>query len=141
MTAVLLGKADLALFTDPVNHRVIIPHLTAATPDRTYAGTTVLFEGDLYGTPFRGPGRAKSWPLTARYKANEQDQLVALIALLDLAADSADSRLLLRTHYGQVDGLDEATAVVVFGVQPQPQMGLFFDVQFTAQAVAFSLAV
>jgi hypothetical protein len=141
VTAVVLGKADLALFSDPAGHRVSIPHLTAVTPTQSYAGTTVLFAGDTYPTPFRGPGRSKTWPLTARYARTEQDQLLALLDLIELAAASADSRLLLRTHYGQVAGLDDATAVVIFDVQPQPQIGLYVDVQFTAQAVQFTLEV
>lgn len=141
MTAVVLAKADLALISDLANQRVTIPHLTAAVPQRGYAGTVVRFAGDTFGTPFRGEGRTKSWALTARFARTEQATLLALIKLLDLAAGSADSRLLLRTHYGQAAGLDEATAVVVFDVQPQPQIGLFVDVTFTATAVDWTPAV
>lgn len=141
MTAVSLGKADLALLSDAANQRVVIPHLTAASPQRTYAGTTVRFAGDAYPTAFRGEGRTRSWALTARFSRDEHATLLALLDLIELAANSADSRLLLRTHYGQVAGLDDATAVVVFDVQPQPQIGIHVDVTFTAIAVNATLGV
>lgn len=141
MTSVVLGNAELALISDLANQRVTIPHLTAITPGPTYAGTTVLFAGDVYDTPFRGLSKSKQWPLTARYRKDEHAQMVALLDLIDLAASSPDSRLLLRTHYGLVAGIDEALAVVIFAVQPVPQMGQYFDVSFTAKAVNWSPAV
>lgn len=140
MTAVVLPHADLALFTD-LTQRVQFPHLTAAANQRGYAGSTVQFSGDTYPTAFSGVTRTKSWQMQARYKVNEQDQLLALLTLLDAAHDAPDRRLLLRTHYGQAVGLDDATAVVVFAVEQTPQMGLYVDVSFTCEAVQFSLEV
>lgn len=141
MPTLTLAKADLALFSDLAGSRVQIPHLTASAPTRAYAGTAVKFAGDAYPTPFRGEGRAKSWQLTARYLASEQASATELLDLIELAADSPDSRLFLRTHYGQVAGMNDALAVVVFGVDPQPQMGQYVDIGFTASAVAYILEV
>jgi hypothetical protein len=140
VTAVVLAKADLALFAD-LTQRVQIPRLTASAPARKYAGATVQFAGDQYPTPFRGTTRAKSWAFTARYMAADQALMLSLISLIETAADAPDSRLLLRTHYGQAVGLDEATAVIVLEVDPAPQMGLYADLSFTCEACQFTLEV
>jgi hypothetical protein len=118
---VVLGKADLALRSDLAGSWVQIPHLTAVTPERRYDGTTVRFAGDTFPTAFSGEGQARTWQMQARYAAAEQGQLLALLDLIDRAAASADRALLLRTHYGQVAGLNETQAVVIFAVQPVPQ--------------------
>jgi hypothetical protein len=140
MSAVSLGKADLALFSD-LTQRVTVPHLLASPQSRGYAGTTVQFAGDTLPTPFRGTTRRKSWAMTARYLRTEQAGLLALIQLVETAADAPDSRLLLRTHYGQAAGLDESVAVVIFNLEPAAQMGLYADLSFTAEAVQYTLEV
>jgi hypothetical protein len=138
MTTVALVKADLALFSD-LTQRVQIPRLTASSTVRKYAGTTAQFAGDTFPTPFRGTTRAKTWQFTARYMAADQSLMLALINLVEVAANAPDSRLLLRTNYGQASGLDEATAVVVLEVDPAPQMGLYADLGFTCEACQFTL--
>lgn len=140
MASVLLPKADLALFSD-LTKRTVIPFLMSSAPERSYAGVGVRFAGDAFATPFRGEGRTKSWNLTCRYIKTDQARLLELLDLIELAANSPDSRLFLRTHYGQVPGLNEAIAVQILNIQPVPQVGLYYDVSFTAQAVNFTLAV
>lgn len=137
--AVVLGRCDLALLSD-LSQRVTIPHLTAAPQSRKYPGVTVQFAGDTFPTAFRGASRAKSWAMTAMYMQREQDRLQALLTLVEVAADLPDSRLLLRTNYGQSIGLDDSAAVVIFEIDPAPQMGLYANVSFTCEAVEFTLA-
>lgn len=141
MTAIVLPNADIALWTDPAGTRVAIPHLTAVGDTRTYSGVVVQFAGDTLPTPFRGEARSGSYRLTARFKQAEQATLLALLALFSTAAAAADSRLQLRTHYGQVAGLDDVLAVAVFGVEVSPQTGLYVDVAFTAEVVASTVEV
>lgn len=141
MAGVILRTADLALLSDPVATRVLIPHLVAVQPQQGWDGTVVRFAGDAYPTPFRGEGRDQSWQLQARYGGTEHEELADLLALLDRAAQAADSRLALRTHYGQVPGLDDVYAVVIFGVQVVPQPGQLAEVSMTAQRVAWTPGV
>lgn len=140
MVAVKLEKSDLALFSD-LTRRVTIPALLSVTPTRTYEGATVRFLGDTYGTPFRGEGRARTYALSCRFASYQQQALADLLALIDDAATLPDSRLFLRTHFGQTGGIDDAMAVTVLSVTPTPQAGLYVDVTLTCEAVEHSLAV
>lgn len=140
MASVVLGAADLALFSN-LSNRVKIPVLMSSQPSVKYEATTVRFVGDTSPTPFRGEGTDRTWNLTARYGVDSQADMVKLLDLIELANNSADQRLFLRTHIAQVAGLDTATAVVVHNVDPLPQFGRYYDVSFTAVAVQFSLAV
>ena len=142
MTSLTLGKADLSLWSDPASTLVQIPHLGGAARMLRTAGTTVQFEGDDFPTPFRGTSRHVTYNLTARYGGFEHDQAAALLELLDEIAPAApDSRLLLRTHAGQVAGLDPAVAVVVFEVATTPAVGFILDVTFTATVVQSTVEV
>lgn len=144
MSTVDLGRADLALFSDPVATRVVIPALTAIPARRSRAGTLVQFEGDKFPTGFRGTARSWTFDLTCRFTADQHAELLALLTLIDeTAPDSPDSRLLLRTHLGLAPGLNSTVAVQVFDVAPTPAAdgpGVF-DVQFTATVVNHTLAV
>jgi hypothetical protein len=138
-----LGHADIALFSDPMV-RVQIPYLTAAPRKISRAGTFVTFEGDAYPTAFRGTAREQSFDMAARFGPADQVSLVALIELIDeTAPNSADSRLLLRTHVGSTAGIDPVVAVQVFEltVTPVADGPGVFDVNFTATVVAFDFAV
>jgi hypothetical protein len=135
MATVVLRGADLALLTDPVGQRVTVPHLTAAPWEETWAGALVTFEGDALPTGFRGTSQTRSWQMTCVFASYEQQAVLDLLTLLRLAADAADSRLLLRTHIGAIGGLDDVTAVQIFGVQVQPMTGRVTTVTFTANAV------
>jgi hypothetical protein len=138
--SVVLSNARIGLWSDP-STQLAIPHLTGYPITVAYDGTSVRFAGDKYPTGFRGEGTAKSYAMTARYMQSERADLLALMGLFDLAHASADSRLLLRTHAGQVAGLDTAEAIQVFGHQPSPGLGLYWDLTFTAVVVQHSFAV
>lgn len=140
MTLTALGAADVALFSD-LDNRVKIPTLLSSSPDVKYDGTAVRFLGDKLPTAFRGEGESGTYSFTARYARDKQAQLATLVKLFRTAHESPDSRLFLRTHVGQVAGLDFAGAVIVLGFQPVPQFGQYFDLSFTAQAVAYTLVV
>lgn len=141
MASVRLLRPDLSLLSDPAGTQVVLPHLYALKPSRRYAGTLVTFAGDTAPTAFRGTSRLRTWALGLRYAHNEQAQLAALLALLERAADAADGRLLLRTHHGQVPGIDDVSAVVVLAVETTPQAGLVTEVSLTAEAVAWTAEV
>ena len=142
MAQVQLGQADIALLSNPGATRVLIPHLVSAPRRRSRVGTTVLFAGDDYPTPFRGTGRAMTLDLTARFGPTEHETMLDLVELLDVvAAEAPDSRLLLRTHYALAAGLDLAVAVVVFDVVDTPLGAGAFDVSFTATVVEHTFAV
>lgn len=135
--SVTLDRAWIGLWTAPET-QLLIPRLTAMPISVAYAGTTVQFAGDDFPTAFRGESQTKSYQMTARYMKTDQDQMLDLLNLFAQAANAADSRLLLRTNAGQVAGLNDSVAVVVFGVQPTPGMGLYWDVNFTANVVQSS---
>lgn len=135
MAGVVLRNPDLALLSDPVARRVVVPHVTAAPWEQQWTGALVTFEGDSLPTAFRGTSGTRSWQLTCTYAAAEQGQVTDLLALLRDAADDPDGRLLLRTHIGAAGGLDDTTAVVVQGVTVTPLAGRVTTVTFTAHAV------
>lgn len=130
----LLSKAMVGLYSQP-SRQVVLPHLTSVQPSTSYDGTLVRFAGDRLPTPFGGQGESGTYPLTCRYGRHEQQLLKDFLDLVGFAARAADRRLLLRTHYGQVPGLDVAQAVVIWQVSPAPQIGLYIDLSFTALAV------
>ena len=142
--SVTLDLARIGLWSTP-SVQITIPRLTLGSSTgsitRTYAGTTAQFVGDTYPTGFRGQSKGRSYALNARYMKGEQDQALALLALFDAAHVATDSRLLLRTHYGQVPGLDGSEAVQVFVTNPTPGLGLYWDIAFTATVVQSTEAV
>lgn len=135
-----LAKADIAPFSD-LSRALPLPRLSSMAPTIGFPGVGVKFAGDTYATPFRGEGETASWDLMVRYSADEQAQLVELLALFKEVANSPDVRLFLRTAHGLVPGLDVAQAVVVFDVKPLPQFGHYYDLTFTANAVEYTLEV
>lgn len=137
---VVLERARIGLFSDP-STQIEIPHLTGFQATRGYDGTVVRFVGDDYPTGFRGEGKTRAYAMTARYLSAERAQMKSLLDMFDLAHGSPDSRLLLRTHIGQIAGLDTAEAIQVFQVQPAAQSGRFWDLNFTAQVVNHTFAV
>jgi hypothetical protein len=135
-----LNRARIGLWSDP-SSQIAIPHLKGMPVTRGYAGTLVQFVGDDYSTGFRGQAKTKSYAMTCRYLKAEQAQLVALINLFETAHSAPDPRLLLRTHPGQVAGLNESVAVQVFDPVATPGDGLVWDLTFTAQVVNYTFAV
>lgn len=138
MPTTVLARADLSLFSDP-NRRVELPRVSALAPSRAYAGAEVRFAGDRLPTPFRGEGRDRTWNVTVLYTQYEHQALLDLLTLIEEAAEAPDSRLFLRTHTGQIGGLDAAEAVVIRQVDTPSQVGLMYSVTFTCKAVAYSL--
>lgn len=141
MSSTVLARSDLALLSDPLR-RVTMPRVSEVTPPRVWEGTVVRFVGDALPTPFRGEGRdGGGIALAVTYGRGEQQGLVDLLALLDLAASLVDTRLWLRTNYGRVAGLDFAGAVIVTGATPKPGPAQSVVLSLTAQPVAYSLSV
>lgn len=139
--SVPLERADIALLSDIEATRIQLPRLRAAAPTNTREGVRTRFSGDTLPTPFRGEGRDRTIPLVARFLASEQQTMVDVIALFDMAHDAVDGRLLLRTHLGLVAGFDPTLAVVVFDDSVAPVDYGSWDLSFTAMAVEWSVEV
>lgn len=137
MTAVTLANAMLNLRADP-SQRVLLPFLTAATPVLAREGTEVLFVGNVWPSPFTGPGRSQSITCQVRYPPAQNELLLACLDLLERAHDQADPRLILRTHVGIIPGLSPALTVVIRDGAPVPSIEApdLFDLAFTAIVVA-----
>lgn len=143
MASVDLGRADLALFSDPGSTRVIIPTLLAMSQRRSRAKAFVTFEGDEYPTAFHGTARSRAFDLTCRFSSEEHATMLALIDLVDEVSPSAgDTRLLLRTHIGLAPGLNPSVAVELTSEVTEAPLGAGnVDVSFSVQVVQFSFAV
>lgn len=141
MAAVTLERADIAGWWDVAGTRLVIPRLQVLTPSERVETAFVRFEGDEARTGFRGEGRESSFAMTARYLSGEHDQAADLLALFRTAHDEVDGRLLLRTHLGEVAGLNELEAVLVAEWSRAYAGAGVVDVSFTAESVAFSLSV
>lgn len=137
VAGVQLPKADLGLLSDLEGWRATIPALIAATPAVDFASTLVTFEGDRYPTALFGTSESDTWQIVGRYGPPDAVELQAALDLFRHAAQQPDPRLLLRTHYGLADGLDEAVPVVVQGYRPNPGRGRYVDLTFTAVRVEF----
>lgn len=141
MGGIVLAKPDLALFSDVEATRVTIPRLRGISRTRRFDQTLVRFEGDEQPTPFRGEGRPRTYPLVARYFANEHDDLAALLALFELAQDAPDPRMLLRITAGLVPELNAIEVVVVSEITDTFVPGQAVDVSWTASTVAYTIEV
>lgn len=143
MASVELGRADLALFSDPGSSRVVIPTLLAMSQRRSRARAFVTFEGDEYPTTFHGTSRSRTFDLTCRYSSTQHDQMLALINLVDEVSPAAgDTRLLLRTHIGLASGLNPSVAVEVTSDITEAPIGAGnIDLTFSVQVVAHTFEV
>lgn len=141
MASVILTRSDLALFSDPGNTRVVIPHLIAAPRTRNREQATVRFEGDEYDTVFRGQGRSRTYDLTCRYGQLEHGEMAQLVELLEDAHDAPDGRLQLRTHFFDVPGLQPYEVVTVGQFTEQHLGAKAWDVKFSATTVQHTIAV
>lgn len=139
MPTVDLGRAELALLSDLAGTRVVIQQLQVLVPTRTYRQVLVgPFEGDTLPLGFRGDGQSRSWQMTARYGAHQHADMEDLLELFDAAHNGVDGRMLLRTHLGDVGGINESQAVMVSEVSTAWSRPKLADVSFTAHAVAWS---
>lgn len=142
MTALVLLRADIALWSDPVASRVILDRLQVLQPPETFEQVFVRFEGDERSTGWRGEGTDATFQMTARFISGEHQAAADLLALFRTAhRTDPDGRLLLRTHVGEVAGLNHMEAVLVPTFTPAPARAGVTDISFTAQAVNFTLAV
>lgn len=142
MAKVDLGRAELALFSNPASTLVVIPSLSALTVTDGRDRVALRYLGDTFPTGHHGEGRDHRYALTCRYPRKNHDGLLALQRLLDeVAPAAADKRLLLRTHVGLAVGLDVAVAVEVDGLVTRAWAAAVVDVSFTVQVVQHSLEV
>lgn len=141
MATVHLQKPDLALFSDPVNTRVIVPHMIAAPRTRRWEQASVRFEGDTAPTVFRGEGVGRSYGIVCRYSHVEHDDMAALLRLLESAHTAPDGRIQLRTNFFDAGGLDRYEVVTVADVTETHVKARAWDVSFTATTVQHTLAV
>ena len=138
MASVELGRADIALASDP-NSRVVIPALRTFTRRRTYDQALPHFLGDTDPTLYEGEQRGHSVPLVATYSEATHGEMWDLVALLDLPGVK-----LLRTHAFRAPGLDEKSYVAISEVQEAPDgagNSKAWTVSFTATRVAYSESV
>lgn len=138
MSALTLAHADIALWEDAEDSRVVLPILRDLTPTVRYEMALTRFAGDRERTGARGVGRDGSFRLTARFLRAQHDTAAALLDLFDYAALEASSGvLLLRTHLGEVAGLAVVAGVVVSEVTSTPVTAGVWDISFTAETVAW----
>ena len=139
---VVLDNADIGLWGDFQATRIVIPHLQVLSPSESFEQTYIRFEGDQRKTGFRGEGDDAVFQMTARYATGEHADAAELVELFRTAhLDDADGRLMLRTHVGEVGGLNDLEAVMVPTFTRPFAAGRYLDVSFTAQAVAYTLEV
>jgi hypothetical protein len=143
MAGIVLDFPDIALFSDPVNTRVVLPRMSGQVRHRAFESTMVRFEGDTAPTPFSGEGRTVTYDLKIRFRGDElgheHDVLLDLLDLFEAAHAAPDPRLLLRTNAGRVDGLNPIEVVIVSDVHETPVSGRVWDVTFVATAVEYSV--
>lgn len=140
--ALVLGKADVSLFVDPVGTRVEVPHLSALNPSESREVAFRRFEGYEWPLMVRGEGRSRVVQLEATFTPAEHGQARALLDLLAFAADeAADGRLMIRTHTATVGGLDPLEVVGVGQWSDTPQRARLRVVTFTATRVHYTLGV
>lgn len=140
MSSIVLTHADIALWSDPVGSRVVLDVLQVLNQADEYESVGQRFEGDGDATAFRGAGQSRTFQMTARFVAGQHDDAARLLALFRTAhRDDPDGRLQLRSHLGDVEGLDDLEAVRVSGVTRTWGRAGLLDVSWTATTVLFSL--
>ena len=138
MAQIRLRRALLSLLSDPGGTQVEIPSLAAMSSSFSHERTFVRFAGDTYPTAFRGDGLDQAYALTCQYARKRHEQLADLLELLrDVAPAAPDSRLLLRTHGGDVPGLNTAAVGEVDGEVVPSWAPAVVSVQFTFRVVQY----
>ena len=132
MAHVTLDVADIALFTDVAATRVEFPSLRRLSSARVSSSALVHFHGDVHPTEYRGEARSDRAELEAIWTGADHAGAVAFLELWELSRTGADGRLQLRTHVGQVEGLDPLVTVVI------PEMPVGFERAGTAPAVVLT---
>jgi len=140
VSTVVLVRADIALWSDPASSRVQLDRLQVLSPADAFETVFQRFEGYDDDSGFRGEGQNRVYQMTARFVSGEHDAAAALVALFRTAhRDDPDGRLLLRTHAGEVAGLNDIEAVLVSGFTRAPALAGVVDVSWTAQTVVYTL--
>lgn len=142
MTAVLLERVDIALWSDIAGTRLVLNRVQAVTPTDEFEQTLVRFEGDQLATGFRGEGLGRQYEFVARFMSDEHSTMAALEELFRTAQYvDPDGRLWLRTHVGLVSGLDDVQAVMVPSYVRRQVDAEVWDVAFTAKVANSTPAV
>ena len=134
-----LATADIALLSDPIGSRVVLPRLLRADPTETDDSTLVHLEGLELPVVSTGPHTDLTIGCLARFGEFEHDRCLDLIDLFRTARTSADRRLVLRTNAGHVGGFDEFNVGVVRNIPRTRLVGVTHDVPFTFEAVHYEL--
>lgn len=143
MTLVTLADADIGLFSRFTRTRIRIPHLIVADGMEAWNSAEVHFDigddGPSDPVEVRGIHRTRTVQCTARFPHHSHADYLALLDLFQLARLSADARLQLRTHGGNVAGLDELEVGTVASWTRQRVMGQVWDVVFELRRRAWHL--
>jgi hypothetical protein len=140
VTALVLTRADVALWSDPESSRVVLDRLQVLAPADVFEVAFQRFEGDDDATGFRGEGQGRTYQMTARFLSGEHATAAALVALFRTAhRDDPDGRIQLRTHAGEVGGLNAMEAVLVSGVNQAWAKAGQLDISWTATTVLYSI--
>lgn len=142
MASVTLPLPDLALFADVEATRVQVPHLVAADRTRGQSVALVTFEGDQHPTPFRGEARSLRYSMTARFGADDHDDMAALLQLLELAQDAPDGRIQYRpAYFAETPWLQPLEVVTVTDLAERHLGRRAWDVVIGVERVAFTVEV
>jgi hypothetical protein len=140
VTILTLTQPDIGLYLDFEDTRVVLPHLQVAVPDEMWDETSVMFDGYLDPTAYRGDNRTASVECRVRVTPSEHDDLVALTELLRFARTAADARLMLRVNHGLVAGFDEMLVGTVPAWTRVHVAGQSWDLAFAFHRRQFDLA-
>lgn len=134
MSVDLVDLLWLNRLPDP-SDRVALRAVDLGTP-HTSSSVRVTFVGDTWPTQFRGQGQTLDMPLVVRFLPGEDADRLALLDLLERAVADVDDRIVLRSYFGRVAGLDPARTVTIPDWQPSPtDGGLAWNVSMTAYRV------
>lgn len=136
-----LQTGDIALWSDPIGTRVLIPHLVRADPTESDDSTLVHLEGLELPVAYTGTHTDTTVQCLARWTEYEHDLLLAFVDLLRTARAADDRRLLLRTNGGAVGGFDELHVGVVRSIPRTRATGRAYDIPFVLEAVHYDLEV
>lgn len=135
MTAIDLDDLGyLNRYSDP-SDRVA---LRVVSMDRPLTTSAVRqgFVGDDWPTQFMGEGKRLDMPMTVRFLPGEHVEYLALLDFLERAVAGPDPRVILRSYFGDIAGLDPAHVVTIPDWQRvATDGGLAWNVSWTAYRV------
>jgi len=140
MASVLLDSSDVALLSDPVASRVVLPRLSGMDDQQQAEVAHVQFEGYDDPSGFRGTSRTVDRRLMVRFMAREHETMGQLLDLFETARLAVDGRLLLRPNLFTVPGMNPLFVFLASDVAKTPADVQVWDVTWTARLVEFSEA-